>query len=159
MATLGLSAEVIIESQYKEYIETLPENDGGNPDVKTKDKFIEGMKDAVGNFIDQKIQEMNQMITSVIDGANNVIQSATSMSAAATGIATPDPMAPNAAKSLVLNIKSGVASARASLGTLTMTLNMLLAALTLLRVPIPAIIATANALLSSANSALNLIPI
>lgn len=148
MAQLGIDPELIIKTQFKEYTDTLPEEE--------KDSFIDEMKESIGEQLQLQIDKAEELLTSVQDGCNNLISGAPSWMISAV---TADPMAPVASAGTIASTVGAVKAAKSTIGIIGCNLSALLGMLACWRIPVPAPVTAAAALINTASAALNAIPI
>lgn len=164
MAALGITLDMIIELKNKEYLETLKPKDTDTEEQKEKKEkrkkeFIQGLKDAIKDVIEQQIAKAEALLASVVMTVQQIVKAVPTWTAQIAALAVPDPMAPKAGAGALLSIKNSVAMAKSNIAVASAQMEELTGLINTFGVESPAIIATTKESLSSADSLLNTVPI
>ena len=143
MGKLGIDPKMVIRATCKDYIDTLPADEAEN--------YVNEMESAVGDAIQQKIDEAETWLTAAETSAQNAIDACSTLVVQAV---CADPMAGVASAGVIASAKSGAATAtgNAAISQVTRIVGGFM-------IPLPAPVTAAAQLLAQANAALSALPL
>lgn len=139
---------MVIRATCKKYIDTLPTDQA--------EAYVEEMRSAVGEAIQQKIDEAETWLTAAETSAQNAIDACTTLAVQAV---CADPMAGVASASVIASAKSGAATAKATVATGNAAVQQVIRIVGGFMLPLPAPVTAAAQLLNSADKALSALPL
>lgn len=148
MGKLGIDPKMVIRATCKKYIDTLPTDQA--------EAYVEEMRSAVGEAIQQKIDEAETWLTAAETSAQNAIDACTTLAVQAV---CADPMAGVASAGVIASAKSGAATAKAAVATGNAAVQQVIRIVGGFMLPLPAPVTAAAQLLNSADKALSALPL
>lgn len=148
MGKLGIDPKMVIRATCKKYIDTLPTDQA--------EAYVEEMRSAVGEAIQQKIDEAETWLTAAETSAQNAIDACTTLAVQAVCV---DPMAGVASAGVIASAKSGAATAKATVATGNAAVQQVIRIVGGFMLPLPAPVTAAAQLLNSADKALSALPL
>lgn len=148
MGKLGIDPKMVIRATCKKYIDTLPTDQA--------EAYVEEMQSAVGEAIQQKIDEAETWLTAAETSAQNAIDACTTLAVQAV---CADPMAGVASAGVIASAKSGAATAKATVATGNAAVQQVIRIVGGFMLPLPAPVTAAAQLLNSADKALSALPL
>lgn len=148
MGKLGIDPKMVIRATCKKYIDTLP--------TDQPEAYVEEMRSAVGEAIQQKIDEAETWLTAAETSAQNAIDACTTLAVQAV---CADPMAGVASAGVIASAKSGAATAKATVATGNAAVQQVIRIVGGFMLPLPAPVTAAAQLLNSADKALSALPL
>lgn len=148
MGKLGIDPKMVIRATCKKYIDTLPTDQA--------EAYAEEMRSAVGEAIQQKIDEAETWLTAAETSAQNAIDACTTLAVQAV---CADPMAGVASAGVIASAKSGAATAKATVATGNAAVQQVIRIVGGFMLPLPAPVTAAAQLLNSADKALSALPL
>lgn len=148
MGKLGIDPKMVIRNTCKKYIDTLPTDQA--------EAYVEEMRSAVGEAIQQKIDEAETWLTAAETSAQNAIDACTTLAVQAV---CADPMAGVASAGVIASAKSGAATAKATVATGNAAVQQVIRIVGGFMLPLPAPVTAAAQLLNSADKALSALPL
>ena len=148
MGKLGIDPKMVIRATCKKYIDTLPTDQA--------EAYVEEMRSAVGEAIQQKIDEAETWLTAAETSAQNAIDACTTLAVQAV---CADPMAGVASAGVIASAKSGAATAKATVVTGNAAVQQVIRIVGGFMLPLPAPVTAAAQLLNSADKALSALPL
>lgn len=148
MGKLGIDPKMVIRATCKKYIDTLPTDQA--------EAYVEEMRSAVGEAIQQKIDEAETWLTAAEASAQNAIDACTTLAVQAV---CADPMAGVASAGVIASAKSGAATAKATVATGNAAVQQVIRIVGGFMLPLPAPVTAAAQLLNSADKALSALPL
>ena len=148
MGKLGIDPKMVIRATCKKYIDTLPTDQAK--------AYVEEMRSAVGDAIQQKIDEAETWLTAAETSAQNAIDACTTLAVQAV---CADPMAGVASAGVIASAKSGAATAKAIVATGNAAVQQVIRIVGGFMLPLPAPVTAAAQLLNSADKALSALPL
>lgn len=148
MGKLGIDPKMVIRATCKKYIDTLPTDQA--------EAYVEEMRSAVGEAIQQKIDEAETWLTAAETSAQNAIDACTTLAVQAV---CADPMAGVASAGVIASAKSGAATAKATVATGNAAVQQVIRIVGGFMLPPPAPVTAAAQLLNSADKALSALPL
>lgn len=148
MGKLGIDPKMVIRATCKKYIDTLPTDQA--------EAYVEEMRSAVGEAIQQKIDEAETWLTAAETSAQNAIDACTTLAVQAV---CADPMAGVASAGVIASAKSGAATAKATVATGNAAVQQVIRIIGGFMLPLPAPVTAAAQLLNSADKALSALPL
>lgn len=148
MGKLGFDPKMVIRATCKKYIDTLPTDQA--------EAYVEEMRSAVGEAIQQKIDEAETWLTAAETSAQNAIDACTTLAVQAV---CADPMAGVASAGVIASAKSGAATAKATVATGNAAVQQVIRIVGGFMLPLPAPVTAAAQLLNSADKALSALPL
>lgn len=148
MGKLGIDPKMVIRATCKKYIDTLPTDQA--------EAYVEEMRSAVGEAIQQKIDEAETWLTAAETSAQNAIDACTTLAVQAV---CADPMAGVASAGVIASAKSGAATATATVATGNAAVQQVIRIVGGFMLPLPAPVTAAAQLLNSADKALSALPL
>ena len=148
MGKLGIDPKMVIRATCKKYIDTLPTDQA--------EAYVEEMRSAVGEAIQQKIDEAETWLTAAETSAQNAIDACTTLAVQAV---CADPMAGVASAGVIASAKSGAATAKATVATGNAAVQQVIRIVGGFMLPLPAPVTVAAQLLNSADKALSALPL
>lgn len=148
MGKLGIDPKMVIRATCKKYIDTLPTDQA--------EAYVEEMRSAVGEAIQQKIDEAETWLTAAETSAQNAIDACTTLAVQAV---CADPMAGVASAGVIASAKSGAATAKATVATGNAAVQQVIRIVVGFMLPLPAPVTAAAQLLNSADKALSALPL
>jgi hypothetical protein len=148
MGKLGIDPKMVIRATCKKYIDTLPTDQA--------EAYVEEMRSAVGEAIQQKIDEAETWLTAAETSAQNAIDACTTLAVQAV---CADPMAGVASAGVIASAKSGAATAKATVATGNAAVQQVIRIVGGFTLPLPAPVTAAAQLLNSADKALSALPL
>ena len=148
MGKLGIDPKMVIRATCKKYIDTLPTDQA--------EAYVEEMRSAVGEAIQQKIDEAETWLTAAETSAQNAIDACTTLAVQAV---CADPMAGVASTGVIASAKSGAATAKATVATGNAAVQQVIRIVGGFMLPLPAPVTAAAQLLNSADTALSALPL
>lgn len=148
MGKLGIDPKMVIRATCKKYIDTLPTDQA--------EAYVEEMRSAVGEAIQQKIDEAETWLTAAETSAQNAIDACTTLAVQAV---CADPMAGVASAGVIASAKSGAATAKATVATGNAAVQQVIRIVGGFMLPLPAPVTAAAQLLNSAHKALSALPL
>lgn len=148
MGKLGIDPKMVIRATCKKYIDTLPTDQA--------EAYVEEMRSAVGEAIQQKIDEAETWLTAAETSAQNAIDACTTLVVQAV---CADPMAGVASAGVIASAKSGAATAKATVATGNAAVQQVIRIVGGFMLPLPAPVTAAAQLLNSADKALSALPL
>lgn len=148
MGKLGIDPKMVIRATCKKYIDTLPTDQA--------QAYVEEMRSAVGEAIQQKIDEAETWLTAAETSAQNAIDACTTLAVQAV---CADPMAGVASAGVIASAKSGAATAKATVATGNAAVQQVIRIVGGFMLPLPAPVTAAAQLLNSADKALSALPL
>lgn len=148
MGKLGIDPKMVIRATCKKYIDTLPTDQA--------EAYVEEMRSAVGEAIQQKIDEAETWLTAAETSAQNAIDACTTLVVQAV---CADPMAGVASAGVIASAKSGAATAKATVATGNAAVQQVIRIIGDFMLPLPAPVTAAAQLLNSADKALSALPL
>lgn len=148
MGKLGIDPKMVIRATCKKYIDTLPTDQA--------EAYVEEMWSAVGEAIQQKIDEAETWLTAAETSAQNAIDACTTLAVQAV---CADPMAGVASAGVIASAKSGAATAKATVATGNAAVQQVIRIVGGFMLPLPAPVTAAAQLLNSADKALSALPL
>lgn len=148
MGKLGIDPKMVIRATCKKYIDTLPTDQA--------EAYVEEMRSAVGEAIQQKIDEAETWLTAAETSAQNAIDACTALAVQAV---CADPMAGVASAGVIASAKSGAATAKATVATGNAAVQQVIRIVGGFMLPLPAPVTAAAQLLNSADKALSALPL
>ena len=148
MGKLGIDPKMVIRATCKKYIDTLPTDQA--------EAYVEEMRSAVGEAIQQKIDEAETWLTAAETSAQNAIDACTTLAVQAV---CADPMAGVASAGVIASAKSGAATAKATVATGNAAVQQVIRIVGGVMLPLPAPVTAAAQLLNSADKALSALPL
>lgn len=148
MGKLGIDPKMVIRATCKKYIDTLPTDQA--------EAYVEEMRSAVGEAIQQKIDEAETWFTAAETSAQNAIDACTTLAVQAV---CADPMAGVASAGVIASAKSGAATAKATVATGNAAVQQVIRIVGGFMLPLPAPVTAAAQLLNSADKALSALPL
>ena len=148
MGKLGIDPKMVIRATCKKYIDTLPTDQA--------EAYVEEMRSAVGEAIQQKIDEAETWLTAAETSAQNAIDACTRLAVQAV---CADPMAGVASAGVIASAKSGAATAKATVATGNAAVQQVIRIVGGFMLPLPAPVTAAAQLLNSADKALSALPL
>lgn len=148
MGKLGIDPKMVIRATCKKYIDTLPTDQA--------EAYVEEMRSAVGEAIQQKIDEAETWLTAAETSAQNAIDACTTLAVQAV---CADPMAGVASAGVIASAKSGAATAKATVATGNAAVQQVIRIVGGFMLPLPAPVTAAAQLLNSADNALSALPL
>lgn len=148
MGKLGIDPKMVIRATCKKYIDTLPTDQA--------EAYVEEMRSAVGEAIQQKIDEAETWLTAAETSAQNAIDACTTLAVQAV---CADPMAGAASAGVIASAKSGAATAKATVATGNAAVQQVIRIVGGFMLPLPAPVTAAAQLLNSADKALSALPL
>ena len=139
---------MVIRATCKKYIDTLPTDQA--------EAYVEEMRSAVGEAIQQKIDEAETWLTAAETSAQNAIDACTTLAVQAV---CADPMAGVASAGVIASAKSGAATAKATVATGNAAIQQVIRIVGGFMLPLPAPVTAAAQLLNSADKALSALPL
>lgn len=139
---------MVIRATCKKYIDTLPTDQA--------EAYVEEMRSAVGEAIQQKIDEAETWLTAAETSAQNAIDACTTLAVQAV---CADPMAGVASAGVIASAKSGAATAKATVATGNAAVQQVIRIIGGFMLPLPAPVTAAAQLLNSADKALSALPL
>ena len=139
---------MVIRATCKKYIDTLPTDQA--------EAYVEEMRSAVGEAIQQKIDEAETWLTTAETSAQNAIDACTTLAVQAV---CADPMAGVASAGVIASAKSGAATAKATVATGNAAVQQVIRIVGGFMLPLPAPVTAAAQLLNSADKALSALPL
>lgn len=139
---------MVIRATRKKYIDTLPTDQA--------EAYVEEMRSAVGEAIQQKIDEAETWLTAAETSAQNAIDACTTLAVQAV---CADPMAGVASAGVIASAKSGAATAKATVATGNAAVQQVIRIVGGFMLPLPAPVTAAAQLLNSADKALSALPL
>ncbi len=139
---------MVIRATCKKYIDTLPTDQA--------EAYVEEMRSAVGEAIQQKIDEAETWLTAAETSAQNAIDACTTLAVQAV---CADPMAGVASAGVIASAKSGAATAKATVATGNAAVQQVIRIVGGFMLPLPAPVTAAAQLLNSADKALSALPL
>lgn len=146
MGKLGIDPKMVIRATCKKYIDTLPTDQA--------EAYVEEMRSAVGEAIQQKIDEAETWLTAAETSAQNAIDACTTLAVQAV---CADPMAGVASAGVIASAKS--ATAKATVATGNAAVQQVIRIVGGFMLPLPAPVTAAAQLLNSADKALSALPL
>lgn len=137
---------MVIRATCKKYIDTLPTDQA--------EAYVEEMRSAVGEAIQQKIDEAETWLTAAETSAQNAIDACTTLAVQAV---CADPMAGVASAGVIASAKS--ATAKATVATGNAAVQQVIRIVGGFMLPLPAPVTAAAQLLNSADKALSALPL
>ena len=131
---------MVIRATCKKYIDTLPTDQA--------EAYVEEMRSAVGEAIQQKIDEAETWLTAAETSAQNAIDACTTLAVQAV---CADPMAGVASAGVIASAKSGAATAKATVATGNAAVQQVIRIVGGFMFPLPAPVTAAAQLLNSAD--------
>lgn len=148
MGKLGIDPKMVIRATCKKYIDTLPTDQA--------EAYAEEMRSAVGEAIQQKIDEAETWLTAAETSAQNAIDACTTLAVQAV---CADPMAGVASAGVIASAKSGAATAKATVAAGNAAVQQVIRIVGGFMLPLPAPVTAAAQLLNSADKALSALPL
>lgn len=148
MGKLGIDPKMVIRATCKKYIDALPTDQA--------EAYVEEMRSAVGEAIQQKIDEAETWLTAAETSAQNAIDACTTLAVQAV---CADPMAGVASAGVIASAKSGAATAKATVATGNAAVQQVIRIVGGFMLPLPAPVTAAAQLLNSADKALSALPL
>ena len=148
MGKLGIDPKMVIRATCKKYIDTLPTDQA--------EAYVEEMRSAVGEAIQQKIDEAETWLTAAETSAQNAIDACTTLAVQAV---CADPMAGVASAGVIASAKSGAATAKATVATGNAAVQQVIRIVGGFMLPLPAPVTAAAQRLNSADKALSALPL
>ena len=148
MGKLGIDPKMVIRATCKYYIDTLPADEAEN--------YVNEMESAVGDAIQQKIDEAETWLTAAETSAQNAIDACSTLVVQAV---CADPMAGVASAGVIASAKSGAATAKATVATGNAAISQVTRIVGGFMIPLPAPVTAAAQLLAQANAALSALPL
>lgn len=148
MGKLGIDPKMVIRATCKKYIDTLPTDQA--------EAYVEEMRSAAGEAIQQKIDEAETWLTAAETSAQNAIDACTTLAVQAV---CADPMAGVASAGVIASAKSGAATAKATVATGNAAVQQVIRIVGGFMLPLPAPVTAAAQLLNSADKALSALPL
>lgn len=148
MGKLGIDPKMVIRATCKKYIDTLPTDQA--------EAYVEEMRSAVGEAIQQKIDEAETWLTAAETSAQNAIDACTTLAVQAV---CADPMAGVASAGVIASAKSGAATAKATVATGNAAVQQVIRIVGGFMLPLPTPVTAAAQLLNSADKALSALPL
>lgn len=148
MGKLGIDPKMVIRATCKKYIDTLPTDQA--------EAYVEEMRSAVGEAIQQKIDEAETWLTAAETSAQNAIDACATLAVQAV---CADPMAGVASAGVIASAKSGAATAKATVATGNAAVQQVIRIVGGFMLPLPAPVTAAAQLLNSADKALSALPL
>lgn len=148
MGKLGIDPKMVIRATCKDYIDTLPADEAEN--------YVNEMELAVGDAIQQKIDEAETWLTAAETSAQNAIDACSTLVVQAV---CADPMAGVASAGVIASAKSGAATAKATVATGNAAISQVTRIVGGFMIPLPAPVTAAAQLLAQANAALSALPL
>lgn len=148
MGKLGIDPKMVIRATCKKYIDTLPTDQA--------EAYVEEMRSAVGEAIQQKIDEAETWLTAAETSAQNAIDACTTLAVQAV---CADPMAGVASAGVIASAKSGAATAKATVATGNAAVQQVIRIVGGFMLPLPAPVTAAAQTLAAADAALSAIPV
>lgn len=148
MGKLGIDPKMVIRATCKKYIDTLPTDQA--------EAYVEEMRSAVGEAIQQKIDEAETWLTAAETSAQNAIDACTTLAVQAV---CADPMAGVASAGVIASAKPGAATAKATVATGNAAVQQVIRIVGGFMLPLPAPVTAAAQLLNSADKALSALPL
>lgn len=148
MGKLGIDPKMVIRATCKKYIDTLPTDQA--------EAYVEEMRSAVGEAIQQKIDEAETWLTAAETSAQNAIDACITLAVQAV---CADPMAGVASAGVIASAKSGAATAKATVATGNAAVQQVIRIVGGFMLPLPAPVTAAAQLLNSADKALSALPL
>ncbi len=148
MGKLGIDPKMVIRATCRKYIDTLPTDQA--------EAYVEEMRSAVGEAIQQKIDEAETWLTAAETSAQNAIDACTTLAVQAV---CADPMAGVASAGVIASAKSGAATAKATVATGNAAVQQVIRIVGGFMLPLPAPVTAAAQLLNSADKALSALPL
>ena len=148
MGKLGIDPKMVIRATCKDYIDTLPADEAEN--------YVNEMESAVGDGIQQKIDEAETWLTAAETSAQNAIDACSTLVVQAV---CADPMAGVASAGVIASAKSGAATAKATVATGNAAISQVTRIVGGFMIPLPAPVTAAAQLLAQANAALSALPL
>lgn len=148
MGKLGIDPKMVIRATCKKYIDTLPTDQA--------EAYVEEMRSAVGEAIQQKIDEAETWLTAAETSAQNAIDACTTLAVQAV---CADPMAGVASAGVIASAKSGAATAKATVATGNAAVQQVIRIVGGFMLPLPAPVTATAQLLNSADKALSALPL
>lgn len=148
MGKLGIDPKMVIRATCKKYIDTLPTDQA--------EAYVEEMRSAVGEAIQQKIDEAETWLTAAETSAQNAIDACTTLAVQAV---CADPMAGVASAGVIASAKSGAATAKATVAIGNAAVQQVIRIVGGFMLPLPAPVTAAAQLLNSADKALSALPL
>ena len=148
MGKLGIDPKMVIRATCKKYIDTLPTDQA--------EAYVEEMRSAVGEAIQQEIDEAETWLTAAETSAQNAIDACTTLAVQAV---CADPMAGVASAGVIASAKSGAATAKATVATGNAAVQQVIRIVGGFMLPLPAPVTAAAQLLNSADKALSALPL
>lgn len=148
MGKLGIDPKMVIRATCKKYIDTLPTDQA--------EAYVEEMRSAVGEAIQQKIDEAETWLTAAETSAQNAIDACTTLAVQAV---CADPMAGVASAGVIASAKSGATTAKATVATGNAAVQQVIRIVGGFMLPLPAPVTAAAQLLNSADKALSALPL
>ena len=148
MGKLGIDPKMVIRATCKKYIDTLPTDQA--------EAYVEEIRSAVGEAIQQKIDEAETWLTAAETSAQNAIDACTTLAVQAV---CADPMAGVASAGVIASAKSGAATAKATVATGNAAVQQVIRIVGGFMLPLPAPVTAAAQLLNSADKALSALPL
>lgn len=148
MGKLGIDSKMVIRATCKKYIDTLPTDQA--------EAYVEEMRSAVGEAIQQKIDEAETWLTAAETSAQNAIDACTTLAVQAV---CADPMAGVASAGVIASAKSGAATAKATVATGNAAVQQVIRIVGGFMLLLPAPVTAAAQLLNSADKALSALPL
>lgn len=148
MGKLRIDPKMVIRATCKKYIDTLPTDQA--------EAYVEEMRSAVGEAIQQKIDEAETWLTAAETSAQNAIDACTTLAVQAV---CADPMAGVASAGVIASAKSGAATAKATVATGNAAVQQVIRIVGGFMLPLPAPVTAAAQLLNSADKALSALPL
>ena len=148
MGKLGIDPKMVIRATCKKYIDTLPTDQA--------EAYVEEMRSAVGEAIQQKIDEAETWLTAAETSAQNAIDACTTLAVQAV---CADPMAGVASAGVIASAKSDAATAKATVATGNAAVQQVIRIVGGFMLPLPAPVTAAAQLLNSADKALSALPL
>ena len=139
---------MVIRATCKKYIDTLPTDQA--------EAYVEEMRSAVGEAIQQEIDEAETWLTAAETSAQNAIDACTTLAVQAV---CADPMAGVASAGVIASAKSGAATAKATVATGNAAVQQVIRIVGGFMLPLPAPVTAAAQLLNSADKALSALPL
>lgn len=139
---------MVIRATCKKYIDTLPTDQA--------EAYVEEMRSAVGEAIQQKIDEAETWLTAAETSAQNAIDACTTLAVQAV---CADPMAGVASAGVIASAKSGAATAKATVATGNAAVQQVIRIVGGFMLSLPAPVTAAAQLLNSADKALSALPL
>lgn len=148
MGKLGIDPKMVIRATCKKYIDTLPTDQA--------EAYVEEMRSAVGEAIQQKIDEAETWLTAAETSAQNAIDACTTLAVQAV---CADPMAGVASAGVIASAKSGAATAKATVATGNAAVQQVIRIVGGFMLPLPTPVTAAAQTLAAADAALSAIPV